>query len=56
MQDQEIIDRILLNDQAGFELLIKKYQDLVYGTCFRLLKNQPDAEDLSQETFMEIFR
>ena len=56
MQDQEIIDRILLNDQDGFELLIKKYQNLVYGTCFRLLKNQPDAEDLSQETFIEIFR
>lgn len=56
MRDQEIIDKILVNDHAGFELLIKKYQDLVYGTCFRLLKNQADAEDLSQEVFMEIFR
>lgn len=56
MQDLEIIDRILKNDQTAYELLIKKYQDLVYGTCFRLLKNQADAEDLSQDVFMEVFR
>lgn len=56
MQDPEIIDKILRNDHAGFELLIKKYQDLVYATCFRLLKNRADSEDISQEVFLEIFR
>ena len=56
MQDQEIIDKIFLNDNAAFDQLIKKYQGLVYSTCFRLLKNQHDSEDLSQEVFLEIFR
>lgn len=56
MQDQEIIRKILLNDEVGFTQLIKKYQDLVYSTCFRLLGNRADAEDLSQEVFLEVFR
>ena len=56
MQDPEIISRILKNDHAAFEQLINKYQNLVYSTCFRLLKNQADAEDLSQEVFLEVFR
>ena len=56
MQDQEIIDRILRDDQSAFERLIIKYQNLVYATCFRLLNSKHDAEDLSQEVFMEVFR
>ena len=56
MQDLEIIEKVLCNDHAAFELLIKKYQNLVYSTCFRLLKNKADSEDISQDVFMEIFR
>jgi RNA polymerase sigma-70 factor (ECF subfamily) len=56
MQDLEILDKIHLNDHAAFDLLIEKYQGLVYSTCFRLLKTQADSEDLTQEVFMEIFR
>ena len=40
MQDLEIIEKVLCNDHAAFELLIKKYQNLVYSTCFRLLTLQ----------------
>lgn len=56
MQDRNLIDRILRNDHAAFELLIEKYKGLVYNTCFRILRNRPDSEDLSQDVFMEIFR
>ena len=56
MQDQEIIDKIIRNDTPGFEQLIRKYQNLVYTTCFRLLGNQADAEDLTQDVFLEVFR
>lgn len=56
MQDQEIISRILCNDEVGFAQLIRRYQNLVFATCFRLLSNKTDAEDLSQEVFLEVFR
>jgi RNA polymerase sigma factor (sigma-70 family) len=56
MQDQEIINRILRNDDVGFAQLLRRYQNLVYTTCLRLLSNKTDAEDLSQEVFLEVFR
>lgn len=56
MQDPEIITLILKNDRFGFEQLIQKYKDLVFATCFRLLGSRADAEDLSQDVFLEVFR
>ncbi len=56
MHDKELIDKILLNDQSAFELLIRKYQKLVFNSCYRILKNRSDAEDISQDVFMEVFR
>lgn len=29
---------------------------MVYATCYRLVRSQSDAEDLSQEVFIEVFR
>jgi len=56
MQDSEIIDRILKNDSTAFEQLVRKYKNLVYTTCHRILKNQVDADDIFQDVFMEVFR
>ncbi|PLA28873.1 RNA polymerase sigma factor SigE [Corynebacterium coyleae] len=36
--------------------LVKEHADSVYRLAFRLSGNQHDAEDLTQETFMRVFR
>ncbi|MDK8241111.1 RNA polymerase sigma factor SigE [Corynebacterium coyleae] len=36
--------------------LVKEHADIVYRLAFRLSGNQHDAEDLTQETFMRVFR
>ncbi len=56
MHDHEIISRILKNEPSGYDSLIRKYQELVYATCFKMLRIRADAEDLSQEVFMEVLR
>ncbi len=56
MNDKELIEKILLDDDTAFELLIKKYESLVFNTCYRLLKNRADSEDLSQDVFIEVYR
>lgn len=56
MCDQELVERILCGDQSGMHQLIVKYQDLVVNTCFQILNNQTDAEDIAQEVFIEAFR
>ena len=39
-----------------FDALYHKYQRRVYRQCFRMLGNAEDAEDLTQEVFLQVFR
>lgn len=41
---------------SGFDTLYRTYQRSVYRHCFRMLRNQADAEDLTQEVFLRVFR
>ena len=41
---------------AEFDALYDKYQRRVYRQCFRMLGNAEDAEDLTQEVFLQLFR
>lgn len=47
---------MLKGQKDSFRFLVEKYQRMVYNTCWRILKNQNDAEDVSQEVFLEVFR
>ncbi len=55
-EDRILVEKILENDEQAFASLVSKYQRMVYATCFRLVRSRSDAEDLSQDVFMEVFR
>lgn len=56
MTDRELIDQILTqNSQKAFEELVNKYQPLVAKTCLGFVSSQADAEDLTQDVFIEVF-
>lgn len=38
-----------------FSLLVEAYKDKVLNTCYGFLKNRDDAEDVSQEVFIEVY-
>ncbi len=41
---------------AAFELLYKRYHRRTYGLCLRMTNSQTEAEDLTQEVFIQLFR
>jgi len=41
---------------AGFEYLYKAHCRRVYSLCLRMIKNPADAEDLTQQAFLQLFR
>ena|SRR5580692_3439934 len=41
---------------AAFEQLYRRYSGLVFSICLRILKNDSEAEDLTQEAFLLLFR
>lgn len=56
MKDQEVIESILAGDKNQFRILIQRYEDKLYGLCLRMLQNQDKAQDILQESFIEIYK
>ena len=56
MSEAEIIKRLQEGDENAFRQLVEKYQQLVVNTCFGLVHNTEDAEDIAQDVFIEVFR
>lgn len=54
MTDPELIDGILQRDRNAFHYLVTQYQKQVIKTAFYFLGNMEDAEDLSQEIFLDV--
>ncbi|SHK01537.1 RNA polymerase, sigma subunit, ECF family [Tangfeifania diversioriginum] len=56
MSEAEIIKKLQEGDENAFRQLVEKYQQLVVNTCFGLVHNTEDAEDIAQDVFIEVFR
>jgi RNA polymerase sigma-70 factor (ECF subfamily) len=56
MSESGIIRLACAGDSQAFEHLYKVHSRRVYALCLRLAGNPADAEDLTQETFLQLFR
>ena len=45
-----------MNDELYFEYLLQTYQRLVYSICYKATANRFDAEDLTQEVYIAIYK
>jgi RNA polymerase sigma-70 factor (ECF subfamily) len=41
---------------AAFEMIYERYHRRTYSLCLRMTNNQTEAEDLTQEVFIQLFR
>lgn len=56
MEDWALVERVRAGDAAAFEVIVDRFQGRVYNACLGFVFNSDDAQDLSQEVFMEVFR
>ena len=54
--EPEIIRLAQQGDPEAFEILYRKHSRRVYALCLRMVGNVAEAEDLTQEAFLLIFR
>lgn len=54
--DKEIIERVKDGEKEAYDLLVLKYQQRVINLISRFVKNHSDALDVSQETFIKVYR
>lgn len=56
INDQHYINLILEGDTNAFSVLVDRYKDLVYTLTLRMLKNREEAEEVSQDTFLKVYK
>ena len=56
MSEAELINGLRDGNETAFRKLVDNYRQMVVGTCFGILHNIDDAEDVAQEVFIEVFR
>jgi RNA polymerase sigma-70 factor (ECF subfamily) len=55
-EELRLIERCLAGEQGGWEDLVKTYTKRVYGICYRFTGRDNEAQDLTQEVFLRVFR
>jgi RNA polymerase sigma-70 factor, ECF subfamily len=50
------VERCLSGDSAAWEDLVRTHTRRVYGLCYRFTSRDSEAQDLTQEVFLRVFR
>ena len=54
--DTKLVERCLRGEQAGWDELVRTHTRRVYAICYRFTNKENEAQDLTQEVFLRIFR
>jgi RNA polymerase sigma-70 factor (ECF subfamily) len=52
----EFVARLKARDEAAFNELVELYQRRVFALVFRMLNRRAEAEEVTQDTFVQVFR
>jgi len=53
--DNILVEELKNGVEGAFRQLVSDYQDKVFNTCISFVKNSDDADDLTQEVFIEVY-
>jgi RNA polymerase sigma-70 factor (ECF subfamily) len=54
--ERSLVQRAQCGDEQAFATLFQLHKKRVYSVCLQMTKDVADAEDLTQEAFMQVFR
>jgi RNA polymerase sigma-70 factor, ECF subfamily len=56
MTDNELIKLILHGDKEKFRMLVEQHQQMVFRTCMGFLHDKDDADDITQDIFIQAYQ
>lgn len=56
MNQPELIVQLQQGDGSAFKKLVDEWQDMVYNTALGIVQNADDADDITQEVFIQVYR
>lgn len=54
--DEELISSFINGDQNAFNFIVRKYQKKVYWIIRKMVLDHDDADDITQEVFLKVYR
>jgi RNA polymerase sigma-70 factor (ECF subfamily) len=54
--DEQLVENYLEGDENSFNEIVNRYLKLIYNFAYRLVGNQKEAEDISQEIFLKVWK
>src|SRR5690349_15982627 len=54
--DSSLVSRCLRGDETAWEDLVRLHTRKIYGMCYRFTGSGSEAQDLTQEVFLRVFR
>ncbi len=54
--DKSLVERCLAGEDLAWDELVRTHTKRVYGLCYRFTNSSTEAQDLTQEVFMRIFK
>lgn len=55
-RDKRLVKRLKARDERAFRVFVDRHQDDVFNLVYRMLGSREEAEDVSQEVFVTVFK
>jgi len=55
-EDIILVDSIKNGYEDSFQKLVETHQNMIFRVCYGFVKNTEDADDLTQEVFIQVFK
>jgi RNA polymerase sigma factor (sigma-70 family) len=56
LNQPELIEQLKQGDESAFKKLVDEWQDMVYNTALGIVQNADDADDITQEVFIQVYQ
>jgi len=56
LNQPELIVQLQQGDEQAFTKLVDEWQDMVYNTALGIVQHADDADDITQEVFIQVYR
>jgi len=56
LNQPELIVQLQQGDEQAFTRLVDQWQDMVYNTAISIVQNEDDADDITQDVFIQVYQ
>ena len=55
LTDEALLEKVKLGSTPAFQMLVERYLNRIWRVSFNILRNRQDAEDVTQEVFINVW-